>query len=103
VRGSYRCNDLTTFAVGLAKEDGHHMVRMVSELSTDEFEALVERAVDRRLQVWLTQVMDALGVDDDEGTAEFKPEFAASLRRAIDQAERGEGIDLETFRSQLGR
>lgn len=78
------------------------MARMVSDLSTDEFEALVERAVDRRMQVWLIQVMDALGVDD-ENSAELKPEFAAALRRSMEEADRGDVLDLETFQAQLER
>jgi hypothetical protein len=30
-------------------------------------------------------------------------EFAASLRRALEQARSGEGIDLQTFRDQIGQ
>ena len=29
-------------------------------LSTEEFENLVERTIDKRLETWLTQLMDAL-------------------------------------------
>jgi hypothetical protein len=72
-------------------------------LSAKEFEELVERAIDRRLEVWLTQLMDAfIGLQDEEN-AELQPEFAASLRRALEQAHSGKGIDLKTFRDQIGR
>jgi hypothetical protein len=53
----------------------------VSELTVEEFEGLVERTIDRRLEVWLTQVVDALaGLQEEEGT-ELRPEFAASLAK----------------------
>jgi hypothetical protein len=76
------------------------VAQKLGEMSPDEFEALIERAIDRRLQVWLTQVMDALGLDD-EGEAELRPEFAAGLRRAIDEAGRGDVTDLETFLARI--
>jgi hypothetical protein len=77
------------------------MAQRIGELSTEEFEALVERAVDRRLRVWLTQVMDALGGPADEAEAELRADFAASLRRSREQAQRGETTDLETFRAMI--
>ena len=53
------------------------MEKTVAEMSSVEFEHLVERAVDRRLEVWLTQLMDALlGSEEGEGT-KLKAEFAA--------------------------
>jgi hypothetical protein len=65
-------------------------------------EELVERTIDRRINVWFTQLMDALtGLQKEEG-AELQYEFAASLRRALEQARSGEGIDLQTFRYQSG-
>ncbi len=36
------------------------MERALETLSTEEFEELVERTIDKRLEVWLTQLMDAL-------------------------------------------
>ena len=72
-------------------------------LSAEEFEELIERTIDRRLEVWLTQLMDALIDLQEEESAELQPEFAASLRRSLEQARSGEGIDLETFRDQIGR
>jgi len=75
----------------------------LQDLSTEEFEQLIERAIDRRLQVWLEQVLDALAVLDDEDKAVLHPEFAESLRRSIAQARAGEGMDLKSFRQQIGR
>jgi hypothetical protein len=77
------------------------MNKTLSQLSTDEFETLVERAVDRRLEVWMTQLMDAL-TSIDEPASEFRPEFAKSLRESIKQYEAGEGTDLKSFRDKLG-
>lgn len=79
------------------------MERALGTLSTEEFEGLVERAVDRRLEVWLTQLMDALIGWEEEESAELRPEFAASLRRSLEQARSGEGVNLQTFREQIGR
>ena len=79
------------------------MEKALGALSAKEFEELVERTIDRRLEVWLTQLMDAfIGLQDEED-AELQPEFAASLRRALEQACSGEGMDLKTFRDQIGR
>ena len=36
-------------------------------------------------------------------STELQPEFAASLRQSLEQARSGEGIDLKTFREQIGR
>ncbi len=121
------------------------MKRALAALSAEEFEQLVERTIDRRLEVWLTQLMDALidsqttnedtlerfigmwadftpeedrvfqtileertsyfasrEIELGRGT-ELQPEFAASLRQSLEQARSGEGIDLTTFREQIGR
>ena len=76
------------------------MERMLGTLSTEEFEELVERTIDRRLEVWLTQLTDALvGTPDEEGRP-LRPEFAASLRRALEQVRSGEGVALDTFRER---
>ena len=79
------------------------MEKALGELSVDEFEGLVEHAIDRRLQVWLTQLMDAMIGFQDEENAELQSAFAVSLRRSLEQARSGEGVDLKTFREQLGR
>jgi len=79
------------------------MAKSLSELTAEEFEELVERTIDKRLEVWLTQLMDAFeGVSDENGD-ELRPEFAASLRRSLEQARSGVGTPLHTFRSELGR
>ena len=65
-------------------------------------EELVERTIDRRINVWFTQLMDALTGSQEEEGAELQHEFAASLGRALEQARSGEGIDLKTFRYQSG-
>jgi hypothetical protein len=77
------------------------MQKTLSQLSTDEFEQLVEHAIDKRLEVWFTQLSDALTGARDEDNAELSPEFAVSLRHALDQARAGEGVDLKTFREQM--
>ena len=79
------------------------MDKMWAELSTAEFEALIERTIDRRLSVWLTQLLDALPGSQEEEGAALRPEFAESLRSSLKQTHSGEGIDLETFRTGLGR
>jgi hypothetical protein len=67
----------------------------LKELSTEQVEQLIERTIDRRLQVWLEQVLDTLTVSDDEDKSALRPEFAESLRRALAQARAGEGLDLK--------
>jgi len=79
------------------------MERALETLSTEEFKELVERTIDKRLEVWLTQLMDALLGSQEEESTELQPEFAASLRRSLEQARLGESIDLKTFREQIGR
>ncbi len=79
------------------------MEKTVADMSSAEFEDLVERAVDRRLEVWLTQLMDALlGSEEDEGV-ELKVEFAQALRQSTQQAQAGQGKNLRDFRAQIGR
>lgn len=77
------------------------MNKVLNQLSTNEFESLVERAVDRRLEVWMTQLLDAL-TSIDEPSSELRPEFAESLRKAIKQSQAGEGMDLNSFRNEIG-
>ena len=76
------------------------MNKTINQLSTDEFETLVERVVDKRLEVWMTQLMDAL-TSIDEPASELRPEFADSLRKAIKQSQAGEGLDLKSFRDEI--
>ncbi|MBI5825305.1 MAG: hypothetical protein HZB18_14850 [Chloroflexi bacterium] len=77
------------------------MNKTINQLSTNEFETLVERVVDKRLEVWMTQLMDAL-TSIDEPANELRPEFADSLRKAIKQSQAGEGLDLKSFRDEIG-
>lgn len=79
------------------------MARNLGELTAEEFEELVERTIDRRFEVWLTQLMDAFEGLSDENGDELRPEFAASLRRSLEQARSGEGTTLDVFRRELGR
>ncbi len=76
------------------------MNKTLNQLSTNEFETLVERAVDKRLEVWMTQLMDAL-TSIDEPASELRLEFAESLRKAIKQSQAGEGMDLMFFRDEI--
>ena len=78
------------------------MNKTINQLSTNEFETLVERVVDKRLEVWMTQLMDAL-TSIDEPASELRPEFAESLRKAIKQSQAGEGLDLKSFRDEIDR
>jgi hypothetical protein len=62
------------------------MARNLGELTAEEFEELVERTIDKRFEVWLTQLTDAFeGLSGDNGD-ELRPGFAASLRRSLEQA-----------------
>jgi hypothetical protein len=79
------------------------MEKALGTLSAKEFEELIEHTIDRHLEVWLTQLMDALIGLQGEENAELDPEFATSLRRSLEQARSGEGVDLGTFREQIGR
>jgi hypothetical protein len=79
------------------------MARNLGELTAEEFEELVERTIDKRFEVWLTQLMDAFEGLSDENGDELRPEFAASLRRSLEQARSGEGTKLGVFRRELGR
>ena len=75
---------------------------MEETLSKQELKDLVEQTIDRRMQVWLVQLTDAL-VGNSEEELELRPEFAASLRRALEQARCGEDMDLGDFCEQLER
>jgi hypothetical protein len=76
------------------------MNKTLDKLSTNEFESLVEHAVDKRLEIWMTQLMDALA-SIEEPSSELRPEFAESLRKAIKQSQAGESMDLKSFRRQV--
>ena len=73
----------------------------LTELSTEEFEELVERAIDRRLDAWLTQVMDVLTGPQDEENADLRSELAGFLRRSLEQARLRQDVDMQTFEEQI--
>jgi hypothetical protein len=75
---------------------------MQETLSKQELKELVEHTIDRRMEVWLVQLTDAL-IGTSEEDLPLQPEFAASLRRSLEQARSGKGVDLDAFREQLGR
>ena len=77
--------------------------RTVDERTAEEFERLVERTIDGRLEVWLTQLADALVGLQEEESATLQPEFAAFLQRSLEQAHADKGTDLKTFRQQIGK
>ena len=79
------------------------MSKVLADLSAREFETLVERTIDRRLEIWMTQLIDAMLASLEEENMDLTPEFAASLKRSLEQAQAGEGVNLETFRAQLER
>jgi hypothetical protein len=79
------------------------MDETLATLSRQEFEELVERAIDRRLGVWLTQLTDALLDMSDEDGSTLRPAFAGALRRAMGQARAGQGTDLGAFRERVPR
>lgn len=70
-------------------------------LSSHELEELITTAIDRRMEVWLTQLLDAIGDVQEEDKAELQPEFEASLNDALRQAEGGDVVSLDEFRGLL--
>ena len=66
-----------------------------------EREQVAVREVERRLRVWLEQVLDALP-DPDDGKV-LQPEFADGLRRSLQQARANETISLQAFRERLAQ
>jgi hypothetical protein len=72
----------------------------IAELSPQDLEELIANAIDRRMQVWLTQLLDAVGSNQEE-QAEMLPEFENSLQRAINQALMEGLTPLDDFRRQL--
>ena len=65
------------------------MEKALETLSTREFAELVEHTIDKRLEVWLTRLMDALIGLQVEEDAELQSEFAASLRCSPERARAG--------------
>ncbi len=79
------------------------MGKTLACLSPEEFEELVEHVIDRRLNVWLIQLMDALTGSQEEDEKGLRSEFAVSLKCSLEQARSGRGTDLKTFRDQIRR
>ncbi|MBU1660151.1 MAG: hypothetical protein KKD28_01610 [Chloroflexi bacterium] len=77
------------------------MNNTVAAMSAQEFESLVERAIDQRMSVWATQLLDALDRDADGAQVGLQPAFVASLERSMRQAEAGNVTGLSHFRKQL--
>jgi hypothetical protein len=75
--------------------------KTVGNLSTEDLQRIIEQTIDRRLSVWLTQILDALTALEDEDGAQLRPRFMESLRRALEQADTGDVLDLQAFRRQL--
>lgn len=73
----------------------------ISELSPQDLEELITNAIDRRMQVWLVQLLDAVGSHQEEEQAELNYEFEASLQQAVQQAESDNLTSLKDFRRQL--
>ncbi|NKQ36432.1 MAG: hypothetical protein HF973_12545 [Chloroflexi bacterium] len=74
------------------------MEKTISTMSPQEFETMVEQAIDRRMQVWLTQLLDALGDFKEEDNAPLQLDFTAALENAIEQARTGNVTDPLAFR-----
>ncbi len=77
------------------------MEKTVAMLSPEEFEILLKQIIDRQMEVWFTQLLDTLSYTKEENEAPLQTEFTTSLKRAIEQADAGEMIDLDSFREQL--
>lgn len=77
------------------------MERTIASLTVEEFQQIVEEAIDRRMRVWSVYLIDALG-DSIDDEAEFRPEFEASLRESIKEAQCGKGISLDALRAEMG-
>ena len=77
------------------------MENTISSMSSREFESLIGQVIDRRMEVWLTQLLDAIGDTKEEDEAEFRTEFTESLERSRQQSASGETVDLNQFRQQL--
>ncbi len=73
----------------------------IADLSPHELESLITDVIDKRMHVWLTQLLDAIGERQEEDDAQMLPAFEASLRKAIQQADEGNVVSLDEFLTQL--
>jgi len=78
------------------------VTKTVGELRIEELQRIIEQTIDRRLSVWLIQLLDTLTTLEDEEGALLRPEFEESLRQALEEADSGDVLDLEAFRRQSG-
>ena len=91
---------LADFNEARSDEDLRDATRASLDRATElEREQVVAREVERRLRVWLEQVLDALP-DPDEGK-ELRAEFADGLPKSLDQARANETTSLKAFRGLL--
>lgn len=102
-RAAYEAEDCLMIDECSAQQARNPTDQTLAELTVNEFENMLDSSMDKRLQVWWTQLADAIGglQGDDDGA--IQPEFSDSLKQAILQSQAGEGIDLHSFRQQLGR
>ena len=77
------------------------METLVADLSPHKLEELISRAIDRHMQVWLTQLLDAIGDVREGDEAELQPEYQTALKSALSQAQGGDVMSLDDFRNQL--
>ncbi len=51
------------------------MEKTVATLSSQEFEHLLQRVIDQRMEVWFTQLLDTLSYTKEEDEAPLQTEF----------------------------
>ena len=76
--------------------------KRVGDLSVEELEAIITRVVNRELVGWIEYAVERIADIVDPDPEAFNPEFAEGLRHAIEEAEAGKGISLETIERELG-
>lgn len=77
------------------------MSETIASMSPPEFESLMADIIDRRMAVWLTQLLDALGEHENENADQImRPEFSAGLEQSLQEATARQIVDLATFRKQ---
>ena len=100
-RPAYAVDDCLTTDEYSAQQKRNPTDKTLAELTVNEFKNILNSSMDKRLQVWWTQLADAIGGLRDDDNGAIQPEFSDSLKQAILQSQAGEGIDLRTFRQQL--
>ena len=74
-----------------------------ADLSPNDLEELIASAIDRRMRVWVTQILDAIGSYDLEDQAEMDVGFEASLNQSLQQANSGNRSLLSDFHNETTR